>query len=233
MARYIVADLHGRYDLYQEIENFRQSGDTIICLGDCGDRGPQSYETIAAVADNPNWVYFLGNHEHMTLEALREVTTKKYSRWYAQGAEFISSYNGGRETLDRMMANNPQKWIDFLSKLPYRETIEDSATGLKILLSHSGYDARFNNPDMWTCIWNREHFATPVPDPNALMVHGHTPIPSMVKSGSWTPKDGALWYGETTQKICIDMGAVWTGATVLLDVDTLDEHVFQIEKESE
>ena len=62
------------------------------------------------------------------------------------------------------------------------------------------------------------------------MIHGHTPIPLFVEE--WQISDGAVWYGNTNQKINIDAGAVWSGATILLDVDTLEDHVLYAEKEA-
>ena len=76
---------------------------------------------------------------------------------------------------------------------------------------------------------------------NELVVHGHTPIPFLIKDinefceffeGSaenyiWEDWDGgALWYCNN-HKICIDCGAAWYDCCVLLDLDTLDEHIFQ------
>lgn len=54
MAIYAVSDLHGRFDLYKQICDFLKPEDEVICLGDCGDRGPQSWETITAVYENPS-----------------------------------------------------------------------------------------------------------------------------------------------------------------------------------
>lgn len=40
-------------------------------------------------------------------------------------------------------------------------------------------------------------------------------------------EDGAFWYCNN-HKVNIDCGAFFTGKTVLLDLDTFDEHIFSI-----
>lgn len=53
MSVYAVSDLHGMFNLYKQIKNFLKPEDKVYCLGDCGDRGPASWETIHAVASDP------------------------------------------------------------------------------------------------------------------------------------------------------------------------------------
>ena len=60
-----------------------------------------------------------------------------------------------------------------------------------------------------------------------ICVHGHTPIPNLVKRINVNPEEGALWYCGG-HKICIDNASFATGITCLFDLDTYDEHIFQI-----
>ena len=70
-----------------------------------------------------------------------------------------------------------------------------------------------------------------------IMVHGHTPISLMIKDMqkiAWfyqkeEPKydGGAFWYADN-HKVNLDTGACWTVFTVVLDLDTFDEHIFSI-----
>jgi len=230
MARYVVSDLHGRFDLYQEIEKFRKSGDKIICLGDCGDRGPQSIEVCQAIADNPDWMCLMGNHEHMTLEALKEDIYCRSSSYYNPDAYSVSFDNGGEDTYNGMM-EDPRWWIDYLSKLPYRINIENEL-GLNLILTHAGFDPNYE-PKKWDYIWNRSHINMPWPVDHkfdrTLLIHGHTPIPAI--NEDWKPQDGSYSYADG-HKINIDAGSVWTGATILLDIDSFDEHIFDIEGEN-
>lgn len=62
---YAISDLHGMLCLYQEVKKFLKPEDKVYCLGDCGDRGPDPWETIKAVAADPQFIYIKGNHEDM------------------------------------------------------------------------------------------------------------------------------------------------------------------------
>ena len=233
MARYVVGDLHGRFDLYQEIEKFRKSGDKVICLGDCGDRGPRSYETIKAVANNPDWTYMMGNHEHMTLAALEEEALGIESQDYDLGGVAVSYYNGGAQTFEDLMKDEPAKWIEFFRSLPYHITV-DSDTGYHVVLTHAGFDLTAKKVENYDLIWDRSHISLPWPVgslyENLVLIHGHTPIPTIYKD--WKPEDGSLSYADG-HKIDIDAGSVWTGASILFDLDTFDEHIFQVEDKND
>lgn len=227
MARYVVSDLHGRFDLYQEIEKFRKSGDKIICLGDCGDRGPQSYETCTAVADNPNWVCLMGNHEHMTMEALKEHMLQRSSSYYTPSAFDVSCDNGGFDTYQAMV-EDASWWFKYFSSLKYRIDLK-SDLGYDIILTHAGYDIIDTAPTNWDYIWDRSHIYMPWPTQKEfqkfVMIHGHTPIGTI--ESDWAPEDGSLPYA-LGHKINIDAGSVWTGTSILFNLDTFDEHIFQI-----
>lgn len=226
MARYIVTDLHGRYDLYQEIEKFRAENDRIICLGDCGDRGPKSFETIQAVANNPDWTYLMGNHEHMTMEALMERVSKTRSHWYEPTAYQTSCQNGGGDTFDAMK-DDAEKWIKFFKSLPYRLDVKNEM-GYDVILTHAGFDITEEvAKDNFDYIWDRYHIHLPWPTDrkyeNIVMIHGHTPI--QVINPKWTIDDGSFSYADG-HKIDLDIGSYVTGAAIVFDLDTFDEHIF-------
>jgi len=225
MARYVISDLHGRFDLYQEVEKFRKTGDKIICLGDCGDRGPQSYEVCKAVADNPDWVLLMGNHEHMTLEALKEGITGHDSSFYTPNAYDVSMYNGGFDTY-LYMNEDASWWISYLSKLPYRIDLR-SDKGFNLILTHAGFDILKPKPTNWEYVWDRSHLTLPWPVKQGyddiVMIHGHTPIPILKED--WKIDDGSYFYANG-HKIDIDTGSVWTGGTILFNIDTFDEDIF-------
>ncbi|MGD9073127.1 MAG: metallophosphoesterase family protein, partial [Desulfobacterales bacterium] len=69
---YAVGDIHGCYDkllvLMGKIDIDFES-DTLVFLGDYIDRGPQSYEVVAYLADlkqrYANTFFLKGNHEEM------------------------------------------------------------------------------------------------------------------------------------------------------------------------
>ena len=54
---YAVSDLHGYFNLYEQIKNFIQPEDEVIFLGDATDRGPQSLELAKAIYADPQFTY--------------------------------------------------------------------------------------------------------------------------------------------------------------------------------
>lgn len=80
MATYAISDIHGAYEEFQRLLDkirFRYDGsDSLYLLGDYGDWGEQSMETILAVKrldEEYDFVHCLmGNHELMFLSAIEE-----------------------------------------------------------------------------------------------------------------------------------------------------------------
>ena len=75
-------------------------------------------------------------------------------------------------------------------------------------------------------LWKREHLKKenyPF-NPNYYSVFGHTPTPYLFKDGKWEP--GAAYLSGN--RIDIDNGSYTTGISCLLDLDTFEEHIFQI-----
>ena len=72
---------------------------------------------------------------------------------------------------------------------------------------------------------------------DTYMIHGHTPIPYLVEDyfgvDLHSVDPGAIWYcpdeNHITHKCDIDCGAVFTGSTVLLNLDTFEEQIFMAE----
>ena len=49
MSVWAFSDLHGHLDLYKQIKEYVKPEDKLYYLGDAGDRGPQSWETVKAI----------------------------------------------------------------------------------------------------------------------------------------------------------------------------------------
>lgn len=233
MSVYAVSDLHGQLELYQEIKNFLEPEDKVICLGDCGDRGPKPWDTIKAVAADPQFIYLKGNHEDMLVGAMQELyglPVKTESRYFNCG---VACYkNGGYCTLEGWSKEkNRAEWINYLSNLPLVYKYQNKR-GLEIICSHAGPTALLN-PGTRVLknqyIWNRDFdtWSTLTDSHRIILVHGHTPISFW--SSKWKPSHGAFWYCGH-RKVNIDCGSVWTNMTVLLDLDTFDEHIFFVDK---
>jgi predicted phosphodiesterase len=74
MSVYAVSDMHGCIDAYWKIKNYINPEDTVYCLGDCGDRGPESWNTIKMVLTDPQFIYIKGNEPSPTIENLFNLT---------------------------------------------------------------------------------------------------------------------------------------------------------------
>lgn len=226
MSVYAIADLHGRLDLFEQVKAFLKPEDKVYVLGDCGDRGPEPWETIKRVYNDPQFIYIKGNHEDMLIKAM-----KAHLRHHN---EFPHEYNlcrrnGGEGTYKSWLKESIEDkefWYRALSNLPLDATYLNKDM-IHIYMNHSGADENSSEKEI---LWSRDHFFHWTSDYD-LIVHGHTPIPLMDEEFAFYEKNhtplepGAYWY-DLNRKVNIDCGAVWTGVTVLLDLDTFDEHIF-------
>lgn len=244
MSVYCVSDLHGHLDLYKQIKAFLEPQDKVICLGDCGDRGPQPWETIKAVAADSQWEYLMGNHEHMLAGAMCEylddsrqsIFLKEYPTVPSMHA--LVARNGGLGTLSGWIEDgaNPD-WITFLMGLNNMAAYNNGQYHFE--LTHAGFTPGYRQPNNFDLLWSREHFFDPWQEghDDKIIIHGHTPCRFLVEDLSngrqvWHPRDGAARYADC-HKICIDMGTYIFHSALLLDLDTFDEHIFKTEVEED
>lgn len=226
---YALADLHGRYDLFQQIKDFIAPEDTVYVIGDCADRGPDGWKIIKEVFENPQFIYLKGNHEDLLVNAIQN---GDFMLWYWNGGE--STYEGWIDDGEDM------SWIQKLNDLPTHLKYQNQFNE-KVILCHAGYTPH-KEEYVWgdDLLWSRDHFNQMWDEDflDTIVIHGHTPIPYMNEYLYEAPsesevKPGALWYSPDStgrnHKINIDCGAVFTGCTVLLDLDTWEEHIFMAE----
>ena len=228
MAVYACSDLHGRLDLVHKIQQFLKPDDIVYFLGDAGDRGPEPWKTIKAIAKDKRFIYLKGNHEDMLIKAMEdEIREECRGRNYT-----LLVYNGGGDTfLQWQQEEQRVGWWHYLKYLPtYKKYINKS--GVTIHLSHAGFNPQEHDtiPEDEDLFWDREHFLTehPIFEDNEMCVHGHTPIPLLIQETTWRDESApqwlgnAYWYGDA-HKIDLDCGSWYTGRTILLDLDTFEE----------
>lgn len=93
---YVMADLHGRYDLLQlaldKIDEVAKPPYQIITLGDYIDRGPQSRQVIEKLMNlHGSIVCLKGNHEAMMVESITSLPNINW--WVSNGGDAtIESY---------------------------------------------------------------------------------------------------------------------------------------------
>ena len=222
MARYAFADLHGRIDILNRILEFVNPEDELYCLGDCGDRGPDSWECIKTALAHPQIIYLKGNHEDMLVKAFRSAMEGDQSDYH------LLHYNGGAKTFEGLIAEErPDVWIDEIAKLPTISAIRNNNNKI-VILSHAGYTPGKEIPSTEDILWNRDHFYEPWPEgfDDTVIVHGHTPISYLKEDGivKFQKGVGDILAYDDGHKICIDTGAVQTGVAVLLNLDTFEIH---------
>lgn len=126
MNTYVIADLHGRFDLLCTAISFietdaGETGGTFICLGDFVDREPQSRSIIDLLMSGPSlpnwrWIVLQGNHEAMMLECL---DNPGILRWWIGngGGQTLQSY--GYESGDALHPLRiPEDHLEWLRSLP-------------------------------------------------------------------------------------------------------------------
>lgn len=254
MRTFACSDLHGRYDLFKQIQDFLEYDDRLFIIGDIFDRGPDGWKIYQAIKTDPRINLLAGNHELLAAYGLAE-----WLKYGCGGYDFTIwvDYNGGYYTFKSILndlgipsfydfANSAQnsaitKLINDLKNLPIKwEYINKD--DIHIHLVHSGKWESIITDD---CLWDRTHLnkVTWIGAKNELIVHGHTPIELMIKDFKKKDifnqeikeyKDGAFWYCNDDEgqphKVNLDTAARWSGQTVVLDLNTFDEYIFEGEK---
>ena len=232
MAIYACSDFHGCLNAYKKIKEFIKPEDKVYCLGDCGDRGSEPWDTIKAVLTDPQFIYIKGNHEDMLVKAAREIFNGEYMGDSSYYQRLLAS-NGGSETLEQLLGEeSPERWIRQLAQLPTLINIENS-NKQKISLTHAGYSSWKDDdtiPVSKELLWNRLHYfdnANLLSD--TIIVHGHTPIVYLVADIEIEEPDEwiALKYANG-KKYCIDQGTVFSGHSTLLNLDTFESIDFNL-----
>jgi hypothetical protein len=216
--------------LYQKIVEFIKPMDTVYCLGDCGDRGIKSWETIKAVAANLQFNYIRGNHEDMLADAMIETwNNERISPTDPRTGLLV--YNGGYETLESWFNEGADlSWVHTLKNLPIHMEYRNEQ-GVMIYMTHAGYTPKQSIVEDADLLWDRAHITDEWPEGRSttLILHGHYPNQLLSKKLGINYSHGVLWYAND-HKACIDCGSYQTKETVLLDLDTFDEHIFMMEE---
>ena len=235
MAVWVTTDLHGNYNLWEQIKAFLQEDDTLIFLGDAIDRGDRGFEIFMEMLEDPRVVYLKGNHEDMMYESFHEIGPdrgKMLKHWTKGG-------NGGQETLDNIKSLNldydtKMEYINTIARLPYYAEYEN-ADNIKFILCHAGYTPGKNWDDTvpWKkeekMLWDRNHFNFPWPQEgydNVIMVHGHTPILLMKQLFGYNASGLSPFWYEGNHKVNIDAATANTGLAFLLNLDNYDYELF-------
>lgn len=214
---YAIGDIHGRRDLLErmqariarDLERRPVADWRVIYLGDYIDRGPESAQVLAMLADqaqDPHAAFLRGNHDQFLIDFLAGGGTEDFDIWM---------YNGGAETLDSFGIDGARAAYDIdpaeLERLRPRLAaalapgVAEFLDGLEAMLRFGDYifvhaglrpGVALEAQDRRDLIWIREPFLSDPRDHGAVVVHGHTPVETVEVRAN---------------RIGIDTGAVFTG----------------------
>lgn len=244
MNRYAIADLHGQLDLLRQVKEYLHEDDILYILGDSGDRGPQPWATLKMSLDDPQFIYLMGNHDLMLLDAIDtvlkegdEALAHLYNRVNSRDPIGICYLNGGLSTLEGWIADpNRARYYQKLRMAPLEVRLAAFDRKRFIYLTHAGYSPHlYNALTVEDMVWDRQHFFDDPAQDGSLLVHGHSPCTHLKKKLQeskrlYDDSQGYLFYANGT-KIDIDVGACFYNETILLNIDTLEGIKFIIQGE--
>jgi serine/threonine protein phosphatase 1 len=176
---YVIADLHGRFDLLQAaLATIAQHANgracKIVTLGDYVDRGPQSRQVVerlmAVQAAGTNLICLKGNHEYMMHRALTLT-------WFASASRARClnwwKHNGGESTLASYGNKVPSDHLRWMKNLP---TIYVDQHRIFV---HAGVDPKraLDEQTDEFLLWHRYSEGADIGHEGRHVVHGHTANP--------------------------------------------------------
>ena len=238
MSVYACGDLHGYIEIYNKIKKILKPEDKIIFVGDAGDRGPQSWECIKAIYNDPQFIYLKGNHEDILVDACNDYLA--YEGRMTQNY-YLCVRNGGSKTIDDWKnESEKEKWVNHLKNLP--TIFSYSSNGRTFILSHAGFtpwldenNLTYKLPEEQELLWNREHYFEDWNEKemqDVIIVHGHTPNHHLAMDLRQDWESGAFWYSNN-HKVCIDSGGFFSGKWTMLNLDTLEEIIITLDERKE
>ena len=193
-----VGDIHGRLDLLAplveaivaDLNGINAERKMVIFLGDYIDRGPDSRGVLQLLAglsrsQGVEWRFLKGNHEQAMLEFLDDASTG--ARWCEYGGDRALRSYGLRVP---ELAHRTDAWVrvaeDLRHKLTKREkalleSLELSVTMGDYFFSHAGArpGVALDRQSPEDLLWIRQPFLSSATAFERVVVHGHTPTPSV------------------------------------------------------
>lgn len=227
IATYVIADIHGEYDLFMELLEIihLKDNDTLYILGDTVDRGPHPVKLLRKLMEMPGVVCIAGNHELMALECLeflcREITEESIAEMDAEMMNNLLSWqmNGSAATTEefRQLDREEQREVlDFLKEFFLYQEL--TVGGKDYLLVHAGLgnyspEKDLEDYSLKELVWDRSDYDIRYFD-DIYVVTGHTPTQQI----EGNPKPGYIY--RANNHIAIDCGACFPGgrlAAICLD----------------
>jgi serine/threonine protein phosphatase 1 len=248
MARiYVTTDIHGEADRFKQLlidAEFDYEIDTMINLGDCCDRGLDSYGVVEELLKIKNLIAIRGNHDQWMLEFIQSGCSRHPNPFYFK--ETILSYEQQSEAyLVKPFAKNliPESHISFYrGQLPYHIDQQNR------LFVHAGYnmDYLINKQHPLDLCWDRDFFRKAMscaPGEKLRDINnfkqvfiGHTPTINWTEKEVYKqPEVGVFLLSDVkvkmdkpiykAQVVNVDTGACFGGKLSMLDITDPDKHI--------
>lgn len=175
MASYVMSDIHGQYEAFMRMLkkiDFKDE-DTLYLLGDAIDRGNDGIKILKTVMKMPNVKMFLGNHELLMMEALRNVEEcEKEGREDTEELDlWLDECNGGKQTFEDFKKCSAKKQAEILIYLDNAIVAKKVKVGRKTYYLCHAYvvSKRFDNEvkyneliykDVFQAVWQNIYDAS-------------------------------------------------------------------------
>lgn len=225
--KYVISDLHGRYDLYEKmLEKIHlTSKDKLYILGDFVDRGEEGIRIILDVAKRKNVIPFMGNHDFTFLSILSQLRRRFDSEHFQVMKELINTWmsDGGQQTFEEFKRLDMEDRGDLVWIMEqFKYAAEVTAGGNKFVLCHAGLknyqpEKPLSNYTVEELLFSREDYSKPkFGTPGKYLVTGHTPT-ALIEGGV----EGRIYKNH--DHIAIDCGAVFGYGLGCLRLDDMEE----------
>lgn len=215
--RYIISDIHGCYEEYQELLkkiDFSEK-DQLYILGDTVDRGPEPIKVLQDIMSRRNVIYILGNHDFLFVYFVRKLGidftgTGSFSK---EDKEDFHAYlkDGGRVTIEQFLVLSEAERKEICSYLRNAKAYEVlEHCNKKYILVHAGIsdfeeskaleEHRFIDFIYKRMDYDKRYYS----DEDTFIVTGHTPTIYINN-----PPEYAVYKGNG--HIAIDCGCVFGG----------------------
>lgn len=228
--RYAFTDIHGQWDLWQQIKEYCAEDDELYFLGDAVDRGPDGVKIMLDMLADKRVVYIKGNHEDLMERAMNSKGADNFfdlANWSTNGGDVT------RDELRELGEGTREQILNGFAKMHLTYALVN-ANGQMIFLSHAGVDMHNLPDDEDKYFWDRTHMYSPWSiNPryeNWYVVHGHTPCQLVDNTCKYN--NCVLNYCEG-HKFDLDIASFLTNKIALFNLDTLDieRYFYQESKE--
>lgn len=218
MANYVMSDIHGEYDMFQELlkQIELKKTDTLYVLGDVLDRGPHPIKTILKLMELQNCICITGNHEVMAQECLEflmgDVLNISLDKMDEKMLNNLVTwqYNGSKTTIHEFRKQSLETQKAIIEFIKGFSNYEEVTVGNKnFLLVHAGLDNFKPEKDiqeysLHDLVWGQADYER-MYYRDKYLVTGHTPTQSIKEN----PVPGAIY--KHNNHIAIDCGAPYQG----------------------